>query len=176
MTKSRRTASVSPAGRITAAIIEKLEQGTKPWVKPWRGLPLSRPLRSCGTPYRGMNTFWLWMVADACGYASPYWMTYRQAEALGASPLICIVMGTVTACFGGIVRDLLAGQPSILLRREITVTAAILAAGAYVAFKLLGLGNVAAALLAMPLGFALRAGALAWGWSLPSFPARVRAP
>ncbi len=57
MTKSRRTASVSPAGRITAAIIEKLEQGTKPWVKPWRGLPLSRPLRSCGTPYRGMNTF-----------------------------------------------------------------------------------------------------------------------
>ena len=83
MTKSRRTASVSPAGRITAAIIEKLEQGTKPWVKPWRGLPLSRPLRSCGTPYRGMNTFWLWMVADACGYASPYWMTYRQCQKLG---------------------------------------------------------------------------------------------
>ncbi|MEM8793818.1 MAG: zincin-like metallopeptidase domain-containing protein [Pseudomonadota bacterium] len=83
MTKSRRTASVSPAARITAAIIEKLEQGTKPWVKPWRGLPLSRPLRSCGTPYRGMNTFWLWMVADACGYASPYWMTYRQCQTLG---------------------------------------------------------------------------------------------
>ena len=64
MKKSRRTASTSPAARITAAIIEKLEQGTKPWVKPWRGVPVSRPLRSCGTPYRGMNTFWLWMVAD----------------------------------------------------------------------------------------------------------------
>ncbi|OYX62903.1 MAG: antirestriction protein [Sphingomonadales bacterium 32-64-17] len=83
MTRSRRTASVSPAQRITAAIIEKLEQGTKPWVKPWRGVPVSRPLRSCGTPYRGMNTFWLWMVADGCGYASPYWMTYRQCEKLG---------------------------------------------------------------------------------------------
>jgi len=83
MTKSRRTASVSPAQRITAAIIEKLEQGTKPWVKPWRGLPVSRPLRFCGTPYRGMNTFWLWMVADAAGFASPYWMTYRQCQALG---------------------------------------------------------------------------------------------
>jgi len=83
MTKSRRTASTSPAQRITAAIIEKLEQGTKPWVKPWRGVPVSRPMRSCGTPYRGMNTFWLWMVADACGYASPYWMTYRQCQALG---------------------------------------------------------------------------------------------
>ena len=83
MTRSRRTASTSPAQRITAAIIEKLEQGTKPWIKPWRGVPVSRPLRSCGTPYRGMNTFWLWMVADGCGYASPYWMTYRQCQALG---------------------------------------------------------------------------------------------
>ena len=79
MTKSRRTASASPAQRITAAIIEKLEQG----IKPWRGVPVSRPLRSCGTPYRGMNTFWLWMVADGCGYVSPYWMTYRQCQKLG---------------------------------------------------------------------------------------------
>lgn len=79
----RSDASQSPAQRITAAIIEKLEQGTRPWVKPWRGMPVSRPLRACGTPYRGMNTFWLWMVADACGYASPYWMTYRQCQKLG---------------------------------------------------------------------------------------------
>ena len=31
-----------------------------------------------------MNVFWLWMVADMCGYASPFWMTYNQAKALGA--------------------------------------------------------------------------------------------
>ena len=30
-----------------------------------------------------MNTFWLWMVADGCSYASPYWMTYRQCAKLG---------------------------------------------------------------------------------------------
>ena len=83
MTKCRLSGSSSPAKRITTAIIEKLEEGTKPWVKPWRGLPVSRPLRSCGTPYRGMNTFWLWMVADVAGYASPYWMTYRQCQKLG---------------------------------------------------------------------------------------------
>lgn len=83
MLRASRSASASPAARITAAIIERLEQGTKLWVKPWRGLPVSRPLRACGTPYRGMNTFWLWMVADACGYASSYWMTYRQCQALG---------------------------------------------------------------------------------------------
>ena len=75
---------LSPATRITQEIIARLEAGTKPWIKPWRGVPVSRPLRACGIPYRGMNVFWLWMVADMCGYASPFWMTYNQAKALGA--------------------------------------------------------------------------------------------
>ena len=74
----------SPAARITQEIIARLEAGTKPWIKPWRGVPVSRPLRACGIPYRGMNVFWLWMVADMSGYASPYWMTYNQAKTLGA--------------------------------------------------------------------------------------------
>lgn len=81
--QTKRT-GLSPATRITNQIIERLEAGTKPWVKPWRGLPVSRPLRSCGTPYRGINVFWLWMVADMCGYSSPYWMTYAQANKLDA--------------------------------------------------------------------------------------------
>jgi antirestriction protein ArdC len=72
-----------PAARITQEIVARLEAGTRPWIKPWRGLPVSRPLRACGTPYRGMNVFWLWMVADMCGYASPFWMTYNQASKLG---------------------------------------------------------------------------------------------
>ncbi len=74
----------SPAARITQEIISRLETGTRPWVKPWRGVSVSRPLRACGTPYRGMNVFWLWMVADTCGYASPFWMTYNQAQKLEA--------------------------------------------------------------------------------------------
>ena len=70
------------AASITATILEKLESGTKPWVQPWRGTPISRPLRHCGAAYRGINTVMLWMAAQAAGYASPYWMTYRQAEVL----------------------------------------------------------------------------------------------
>lgn len=81
--KSTRGAQ-SPAARITQEIVARLEAGTKPWIKPWRGLPVSRPLRACGTPYRGMNVFWLWMVADMGGYASPFWITYNQARKLGA--------------------------------------------------------------------------------------------
>ena len=80
--RSREASPLSPATRITQEIIARLEAGTKPWVQPWRGVPVSRPLRACGIPYKGMNCFWLWMVADMCGYASPFWMTYRQAQEL----------------------------------------------------------------------------------------------
>jgi len=73
----------SPAQVITDAIIARLEAGTRPWRKPWTGTAPQRPLRSCGTPYRGGNIFWLWLVADMLGYGSPYWMTYAQAAALG---------------------------------------------------------------------------------------------
>ena len=113
----------------------------------------------------------LWL--DAIGLAAYGVMGTAKAEALGLAPLLCIVMGALTACFGGVVRDLLAGQPSILLRREITVSAAILAAVVYMAMKGLGLSNVEAALVAAPCGFILRGGSLRWGWRLPSFPGSV---
>ena len=71
------------ADSITQAIIARLEAGTRPWVRPWTGTGVSRPLRACGTPYRGINTLWLWMAADAVGYSSPYWLTYRQAQLQG---------------------------------------------------------------------------------------------
>ncbi|HEY0013253.1 MAG TPA: ArdC family protein [Allosphingosinicella sp.] len=73
----------SPAETITAAIVERLEAGTRPWVQPWTGAWVSRPLRACGTPYQGINVLWLWMVAEASGHASPFWMTYRQSQLLG---------------------------------------------------------------------------------------------
>ncbi|MEA3016874.1 MAG: hypothetical protein QOI38_1596 [Sphingomonadales bacterium] len=74
----------SPAETITAAIVGRLEAGTRPWVQPWTGASVSRPLRACGTPYQGINVLWLWMAAEAAGHSSPYWMTYRQSQVLGA--------------------------------------------------------------------------------------------
>lgn len=73
----------SPADTITQAIIERLEAGTRPWVRLWTGASVSRPLRACGVPYRGINTLWLWIAAEAGGYSSPYWLTYRQAQLEG---------------------------------------------------------------------------------------------
>jgi len=84
MTRIQPTDKATPAETITNAIIARLEAGVRPWRQPWTGTPVSRPLRSCGTPYRGMNVFWLWMVAEAQGFSSPYWMTYNQAQSIGA--------------------------------------------------------------------------------------------
>ena len=109
----------------------------------------------------------LWL--DAIGLGAYGVMGAAKAEAAGAAPLICIVMGALTACFGGIVRDLLAGQPSILLRREITVSAALLAATLYVLARAFEVSSWPAAIVAALCGFGLRAGALQWGWSLPGF-------
>lgn len=114
----------------------------------------------------------LWL--DALGLGAYGVMGAAKAEAAGVAPLICIVMGALTACFGGVVRDLLAGQPSILLRREITISAAILAATLFVGLRMLETPMWPAAILAALCGFGLRAGALQWGWSLPGFPDRVR--
>lgn len=74
-------------GRVTEKIIADLEQGVRPWVKPWNAEHLAgritRPLRHNGTPYRGINVVMLWMAAVAQGYACPIWMTFQQAKELG---------------------------------------------------------------------------------------------
>lgn len=80
-----RAESASPASIITNAIIAKLEEGVSPWRKPWTGNgSIERPLRSCGKPYRGINVIWLWHIAEMRGFSRSTWMTYRQAQELGA--------------------------------------------------------------------------------------------
>jgi len=74
--------------RITGSIVAQLEQGVRPWFKPWNAEHaagrITRPLRANGIPYRGINVLSLWMEAEAKGYAAPIWITYRQAFELGA--------------------------------------------------------------------------------------------
>ena len=109
----------------------------------------------------------LWF--DAAGLAA--YATYGAAKALayGVAPVPAFAMGVLTACAGGIIRDVLAGDPSILMRPELYVTAAALSAGLFVALSLLGVAIPVAALVAASLGFALRGAAIARGWSLPAY-------
>jgi uncharacterized membrane protein YeiH len=108
--------------------------------------------------------------ADAMGIA--VYATYGAAKALayGVAPIPAIGMGVLTACLGGIVRDVLAGEPSILLRQEYYVSAAALSATLMVALSAGGLPELLTGALAATVGFALRAAALLNRWSLPTYP------
>jgi len=65
---------------ITDKIIKLLEQEIVPWRRPWSAAGLPRNLVS-GKTYRGINLFLL----SATKYASPYWLTFKQANQLGGS-------------------------------------------------------------------------------------------
>lgn len=75
--------------RVTDTIIADLERGVRPWLQPWNAehaaSPVSRPLRVGGMPYRGINVLMLWAAAVEQHFASPVWMTFRQAKELNAS-------------------------------------------------------------------------------------------
>ncbi len=73
-----------PERVIADKIMDAIEAGTPPWRKPWTGgAGCPFPLRATGDRYRGINVLSLWLEASEKGYASPYWMTYRQAQELG---------------------------------------------------------------------------------------------
>jgi uncharacterized membrane protein YeiH len=116
---------------------------------------------------RFANQALLWF--DAAGMAA--YAAYGAAKALGygVAPVPAFAMGVMTACVGGIIRDVLAGEPSVLMRRELYVTPAALAAGLFVGLRLADLGVWPAAALAIAAGFGLRGGAIARGWSLPAY-------
>ena len=109
----------------------------------------------------------LWF--DAAGLAA--YATYGAAKALGfgVAPVPAFAMGVLSACAGGIIRDVLAGEPSILMRPELYVTAAALASGLFVGLTFAGLGAVPAAAISIVAGFVLRGAAIARGWSLPAY-------
>lgn len=87
---------------------------------------------------------WLLPVADAIGMAVFMAIGAEKALAFGAPMIVAVVMGVVTACGGGMIRDVLANQVPLVLQREVYATACI--AG--------GLVWVAALYLSPSAGFA----------------------
>lgn len=112
----------------------------------------------------------LWV--DAVGMALFATVGAERALAAGASPLVAVTMGTITACFGGIIRDLLGEQRSIIFSREIYVTAATAAAIVFVGLDGLGASREVAVSAGIITGVLLRGGALLRGWSLPRYRPR----
>ena len=136
-----------------------------PWVAP---VILLTALVAWFTParwWKGRLLDW----ADAVGLAVYSTLGTAKALSYGVEAVPAVLMGIVTGCVGGIIRDVLAGQPSILLRPELYVTVAALSASLCAAGTLAGLPLALVWSVAALAGFALRAAALIWKIELPPY-------
>ncbi|MBP2235985.1 putative membrane protein YeiH [Sinorhizobium kostiense] len=120
------------------------------------------------TAHRLESRYRMLVWLDAIGLSAYCVMGAAKGLAATGSPIVALVTGMLTATFGGILRDLLAGEPSVLLRPEIYVTAALVGAGAFVLATLAGLPVAIASSLGVVAAFAVRGGALRYGWTLPT--------
>ena len=116
----------------------------------------------------------LW--ADAVGLAVFSVLGAQTALDAGTGPAVAVLMGAMTATFGGLIRDVVCTETPLILKREIYATAGAVGATALVAGQALGLGTPASALAGLALAFAIRAVALVYGLSLPVYRPRVARP
>ena len=136
-----------------------------PWVAP---VCLAMALLAWWTPrkwWEGEGLEW----ADAIGLGGYAVLGTAKALAYGLTPVPAVLMGVITGCVGGIIRDVLAGRPSILMRPELYVTAAALAASLCAFLPLLGVPVAVAWPVAAAAGFTLRGAAIRWKLALPAY-------
>ena len=107
--------------------------------------------------------------ADALGLTAYAVLGTAKALSYGVPPVPAFVMGVVTGCVGGIVRDIIAGEPSIIMRPELYVTAAALSSALCVVADVAELPRGPAWVGAAIAGFALRAAAIRWSLALPAY-------
>ncbi|MDC6352012.1 trimeric intracellular cation channel family protein [Zeaxanthinibacter sp. PT1] len=74
---------------------------------------------------------------DAVGIGLYTLVGIEKGIAVGLIPVMCLALGTITACFGGVIRDILCNDiPVIFRRKEIYATACILGGGSYFIWRL----------------------------------------
>ena len=112
----------------------------------------------------------LW--ADAIGLAAYAVMGAEVALRAGTDPLVAIVMGIMTASFGGLARDVVANETPLILRKEVYATCALAGAGVYVLLRSFEVVLPLAIPLGFAAGFALRTAGIAFGLTLPTYRAR----
>ena len=118
----------------------------------------------------------LLLYLDAFGMALVCIAGTAKGLDVGAGPLVALVMGVVTAAVGGILRDLLGQEPSILLRREIYVSAAATGSALFLLANAAGAPRLWAMSVGLFTAFAIRGLAIRFDWALPVYrprPGRV---
>ncbi len=110
--------------------------------------------------------------ADAAGLAVFTVIGTDIALSHGASPLIAMLMGVLTASGGGLIRDVLRNQLPLILHRELYAIAALAGAAVMVGLARAGARIELAAAAGLIVAFAMRAAGILWHIHLPVFTAR----
>ena len=113
----------------------------------------------------------LWLDSFALAVAVPAGVS--AAMGMGQGGLIVVIMGMITGCMGGLLRDVVCNEvPLVLKQGELYVTAAFAGAlAAVLAERFTGIPALPLAVCAL-VTWGLRAGSLAFGWRLPVYRAR----
>ncbi|MDV2966815.1 MULTISPECIES: trimeric intracellular cation channel family protein [Nitratireductor] len=122
--------------------------------------------------YRYRLLLWL----DAAGLAAYSVLGAAKGLEASGSAIVAVVTGMLTATFGGVLRDVLAGEPSVLMRPEVYVSAALVGASVFTVADLAGMQGAVAALIAVTAAFLVRGGALKFGWTIPRYRSRPGRP
>ena len=124
------------------------------------------------TAHRLENRFRALLWADAVGLSLYAVLGTEIALVAGANPWAAVLLGVVTATFGGVLRDVICNEVPLLLRREIYALAALAGAAGFVELRLAGVWRDPALLAGMAACFAIRGAAIARQWSLPAYRGR----
>ena len=129
------------------------------------------------TAHRVSSRYRLLLYLDAFGMALVTIAGAAKGLDAGAGPLVALVMGVITASFGGILRDLLGQEPSIVLRRDIYVSASAAGATVFLAGDGISLPREIAMAFGLITAAGIRCLAIWFNWSLPVYrPRRGREP
>lgn len=115
-------------------------------------------------------TYRAFLYLDAIATALFAILATEKTLKLGFGAGVAVVMGVITGIGGGVIRDVLTGQPTLLMRRELYMTPLLFGGLLYVSLRAAGpVDPSLAALLSMLLITGVRLGAIRWGWAFPDW-------
>ncbi|MEF1289112.1 TRIC cation channel family protein [Vibrio sp. M260118] len=113
--------------------------------------------------------WWVLPVCDAIGLAAFVGIGVEKTLAYQDSALVAIIMGVITGCGGGIIRDVLAREVPMVLRSEVYATACIIGGVFHTTALAMGQDSDTAFLAGVFSTLLIRLGAIRWHLSLPTF-------
>lgn len=113
--------------------------------------------------------WWVLPVCDAIGLAVFVGIGVEKALAYNASGMVAVIMGVITGCGGGIIRDVLAREVPMVLRSEVYATACIIGGIFHTMAVSMGYNHSTALLAGVISTLVIRLGAIRWHLSLPTF-------